>query len=955
MVKMKLSFTVISFICSVILFGQSFTKHVDVNLSSRSGDWYAAAPIDVNNDYLLDIVFANNGSGDGVYLQLDSMTFSFNTSLNFVNQTGSARSTVWADVDNDCDLDVLWPKNTGTGNYLYENNGDGTFTRVIGSLLVTEALIAGGGAWGDYDGDGLVDLFIPRRNSNTSGLINYIYRNTGNFNFVRIDTGGTAVNSAPSTSGVWVDYDNDGDVDLYVTNRGGADNDLFVNYGGGQFIRDTAVIIGKDGKDSNGSSWGDFNNDGNLDVFVTNVSGGKNDLYQNNGNGSFTKITSGSIVNDILNGHSAYWADFDNDGYLDLFTANNSNIYPKNNLIYHNNGNGTFTKVTSGPQYTETLETYGASAADLNKDGFLDIINPQRFGGAPTIFINDGNTNNYIHLKLYGGPSNRGGLGTRLVIYSNLGMQTRFITQQSGWNNHDDLEAHFGLANDSIIDSIKVYWPSGNSCVLTGIKVPGFFHLEEGACQLDTFTELGFQASTRYLQAFFNSEVVGSVHGYHWEFGDGDTSNIADPTHNYLNPGDYQVSLTVYDNHCMRRTFKDSITICPDTTSLGFIASSMGRSVTFIDTSNSNGYQFSWDYGDGQTGQGAVSNHNYITSGVYWVCLSVTDSCRTKQYCDSVTVCDDTIISKFSASTLGLQVSFIDSSQNAQSLLWDFGDGTTGSGSNPNHMYSAPGYYVVCLTANGVCNVSVFCDTIGVCLDTAKAAFTWNSSGNLVTFNDVSTNANSYYWDFGDGNFSTQVNPTHFYLTKGTYTVCLAVTNDCFTDTICQTITLCDFNLKAGYSYSTLFSPVAIQFQDTSVDAITWFWDFDDGSTSTNQNPVNVFSGGKVYNVCLAVTDSCGSSDSTCQTIDLTKFDINELKGELVTQIFPVPADESINIQSSHTPFHYEVYDLSGSVVITGLSKDAKSSISTSHLADGLYYIRIKTNSGVAIEKMLIE
>ena len=872
LVIMKILLLLLTIMVSPLLLGQTFTKQNDINLSSRSGDWYAAAPVDINNDYLLDVVFANNGSGDGLYLQEDSMMFSFNTSMNIVNQTGSARTTIWADIDNDCDLDVLWPKRTGSGSYLYQNNGDGSFTRVISSLLVTETMQAGGGAWGDYDGDGLLDLFIPRRNTNTSGLINYIYKNTGSFSFVRIDTGGTAANSSPTTSGVWVDYDNDGDLDLYVTNRGGINNDLYVNYGGGKFLRDTSVIIGKDGMHSNGSSWGDFNNDGYLDVFITNVVGGKNELYQNNGNGSFTRITSGNIVNDILNGHGAFWADFDNDGFLDVYTANNSNIYPKNNIIYHNNGNGTFSKITSGPQYTETLETYGASAADLNKDGFIDIINPQRFGGAPTIFINDGNTNNYIHFKLHGGPSNRSALGTRVVVYSALGMQTRFITQQSGWNNHDDLEAHFGLANDSVIDSIKVFWPSGNQCLLTGVAGSGFYHLEEGVCQLDTFTQVSFQDSSRYSRAYFSSEVKGAFSRYHWDFGDGDTSNVANPNHIYPSPGTYQVELTVYDNYCMKRVLKDSVTICPDTTAIGYLASSLGKVVTFIDTSISAGYLFSWDFGDGQTGQGQVINHSYVNSGMYWVCLDITDSCRTKQFCDSVLVCGDTVLSSFGQSSTGLQVTFNDSSQNASSVLWDFGDGNTSTTPNPVHSYSNPGYYYVCLTAHGLCNSNVYCDTVGVCLDTAKADFTWTVSGSLVSFNSLSVNANSFYWDFGDGNFSTQSNPVHFYQNYGTYTVCLAIVNDCYTDTICKSITICDFNAQAAFTYTTLFSPVAIQFKDVSVDAISWLWDFDDGSTSTNQNPVKVFVGGFIYNVCLTVTDSCGATDSSCVPINLISF-----------------------------------------------------------------------------------
>ncbi len=945
------------FIFSSILSAQTFTKWADTGLSSQSGDWYSGIPVDFNNDYHLDIVFANNGNGDAIYIQEDSLDFFFSTSSNFVNQTNSARSCVWADIDNDCDLDVFWPKRSGSNNYLYENNGDGTFTRVVSTMLTNEILQAGGAAWGDFDNDGLLDLFIPRRNTNSSGLTNYIYKNNGGFNFVRIDTGGTASPQSPSTSGVWIDYDNDRDPDLYVCNRGPANNNLYINNGNGTFTLDTIVKIGKDSMQSNGSSWGDFNNDGHLDVFFTNVTNNsKNFLFQNNGNGTFTKITSGPIANDILNGHGAAWADLDNDGFLDLYTANNSNILPKNNIIYHNNGNGTFSKITSGPQYTETLETYATSIADINKDGYLDIINPNRFGGAPTIYINNGNSNHYINLKLLGSVSNRFALGSRVVIYSNLGMQTRYITQQTGWNSHDDFSVHFGLGNDTIIDSLIVYWPSGNDCILTNISVDQFYHLEEGLCQLDSFTDVNIQDSTFYSRAIFKANVSGaSINRYFWDFGDGDTSNLANPNHIYLSPGKYEVSLIIHNNYCMHRVIRDSISICPDTSMLGFSTSSVGKSVSFIDTSKSNGYQFNWDFGDGQSGQGSAVNHLYANAGVYWVCLSIIDSCRTKQVCDSITVCNDTIVSNFSSSTSGLQVTFTDSSLNAQSLVWDFGDGDTSSSLNPMHTYSAPGYYLVCLTATGLCNSNIFCDTVEVCLDTSKANFNWKVNGNLVTFTDSSQHASNYYWDFGDGNFSTQVNPTHYYLSKGTYTVCLTISNDCYSDTICQIITLCDFNLDAAFTYNTLFSPVAIQFQDASTDAISWFWDFDDGSSSTNQNPVKVFSGGQTYIVCLTVTDSCNATDSTCTALDLTKFSLTAIASNFDVKLYPIPALNKVTIESTESPYEYEIFDLTGTLIMKGSSNKSKAEVSIEQLTSGLYLIRIQRDGKFAVMRLIVD
>src|SRR5690606_32357913 len=115
-----------------------------------------------------------------------------------------------------------------------------------------------------------------------------------------------------------------------------------------------------------------------------------------------------------------------------------------------------------------------------------------------------------------------------------------------------------------------------------------------------------------------------------------------------------------------------------------------------------------------------------------------------------------------------------------------FGDGNTSTATNPTHTYAAPGYYTVCQTAMDNCTSTTTCKTIGVCLDTAIANFSYSDTLNTITLTSTSQNANTYLWDFGDGNLSTNLNPTHTYQQYGTYTVCLTVSNDCYTDTICQ-------------------------------------------------------------------------------------------------------------------------------------------------------------------------
>lgn len=944
---MRLTFhTLIFAIFALPAFSQSFTKLTDPTLTSKSADWFAVAPVDFNNNYTIDLILANNGS-DAFFLHTDSLNFSYSNTENFVNQTGSATGCFWADIDNDCDLDVIWPSRTNSGSSLYENNGDGTFTQINNSSLATDALNANSASWGDYDNDGDVDLFVAR--ASTVGLTNYLYRNTGNFNFTKIDTGVTAQTTAISSCASWVDFDNDNDLDLYVTNRNNVNNEFYINNGNGTFTRDTSSSIVLDGANSSSTSWGDYDNDGFQDLYVANVLGEKNHLYKNNGDGTFTKILTGAMVNDQLNSHSSLWADVDNDGFLDLFVGHNSNIWAKNNLLYRNNGNGSFTKVTTGDQYSDLLQTFGVTSADINEDGFVDLITPNRYSSPITIYLNNGNANGYLHLNLLGNTSNSSAIGARVVTKSALGKQTRAIAQQTGLNHQDDMSIKMGFGTDTIIDSLTIYWPGGNTCVFTNVSPEGFYNIKEGICLMDTVTETSFTDSSSFLRGYFTHHSKGAITDYAWAFGDGDSSTLATPVHKYASAGTYAVTLTVYDAYCKHRSFTDSITICPDTARVGFIDSHQGLGVTFSDTSISEAHQFSWNFGDNTTGTGATTNHNYAQSGFYNVCLTITDSCRSKTLCRLVQVCGDTLTAGFSHSGNALTISFSDSSQNGSNIVWNFGDGTSSTASNPTHMYNSPGYYVVCQTVSDTCASNTFCDTIGVCLDTAKAGFSFTSNAVLYNFTDQSQNSNSHFWDFGDGNFSTQANPAHIFPGFGIYTVCLTITNDCYSDSSCQVINVCAAQGLADFGYQNGSIPLSVQFIDSSQNAVSRIWDFGNGNTSTNKNPLVIYSSASIYNVCLTITDSCSNKDSTCQPVDLTMFSTEEWRWLKGIKVFPNPTTGKVFIENSNKNSKeatIKVVDILGKP-IKEMSFDNSNEtfeIDLQDLPHGLYIINVNLN-----------
>src|SRR5437762_12284989 len=202
-------------------------------------------------------------------------------------------------------------------------------TAITNGPVVTDQGDSTGCAWGDYDHDGYLDLFV----SNFGTPFNYLYHNNGDGSFTRVTTGEIATDDTNSEGASWADFDNDGDLDLFVSVGLSGNDLLYRNNGDGSFTKITSGPIVQSGGNSRGCAWGDYDNDGYVDLFVSNERGQKNFLFHNNGDGTFTKVDSGKIVTDSGYSTGCAWGDYDNDGYLDLFVPNNN----LNNFLYHNN------------------------------------------------------------------------------------------------------------------------------------------------------------------------------------------------------------------------------------------------------------------------------------------------------------------------------------------------------------------------------------------------------------------------------------------------------------------------------------------------------------------------------------------------------------------------------------------------------------------------------------------
>ena len=438
----------------------TFTKITAGNIVSDHGNTYSGAWGDYDNDGFIDLVGANGGPSQSenefLYRNDGAGAFTKVTALNVVTNGGFSFAAAWGDYDNDGCLDLFIP-NLGQKNFLYRNNdNNSTFNRITTGNIANDIGNSVACAWGDYDNDGFLDLFVANR----SGQRNFLYHNNGAGAFTRITSGAIVTDIGNSEGCAWGDYDNDGFLDLFVANLGQR-NFLYHNNGDGTFNKVTTGSIATDVANSVCAAWGDYDNDGYLDLFVSSF-GGNNLLYRNNRDGTFTRITSGRIVTDGGDSVGCTWGDYDNDGYIDLFVSNASG---QRNFLYRNSGGGTFEKITAGNIVSDGGDSIGCAWGDYDNDGFLDLFVANRSGQNNFLYHNDGNGNHWLRIKCVGTVSNRAAIGSKIRIKATLAgterWQLRQVSGGDGENNSDSLMAQFGLGDAIVVEIVRVEWPSG--------------------------------------------------------------------------------------------------------------------------------------------------------------------------------------------------------------------------------------------------------------------------------------------------------------------------------------------------------------------------------------------------------------------------------------------------------------------------------------------------------------
>lgn len=429
--------------------------------SSGTTGSYKIAVVDMNGDFLDDLVSI---SSTNVNIREQNIGGGF-TTKNITTSTANYPPT-WslaaADYDRNGYTDLLYGGGSGVTFMTANSTGTG-FTETSGSQYVFSQR----SNFIDINNDGNLDAFVCH---DTAPNVYYLNDGNGNLTFNQGGLGDYA--SGGNYGSIWIDYDNDRDLDLFIAKCGGEFarrmNEMHTNDGNENYTENAAAIGLQDPTQTWSGAWGDFDNDGDMDLFVG-ASSLAMDINNNfksdhrimrNDNGMFTEVTDGSGIS-VLTSTSTETVtfDFDNDGNLDLVSGGN---------ILFGNGDMTFTL------YTSVFPGSG-SYGDLNNDGFIDSFN------SGSIYLNNAESNhNWIKIHTTGTVSNINGIGARVEVHTPSGIKIRDVKSGDGFRYMNSLNTHIGIGTDATINSIVIYWPSGIIDTINNPTINGSLEIIEG-------------------------------------------------------------------------------------------------------------------------------------------------------------------------------------------------------------------------------------------------------------------------------------------------------------------------------------------------------------------------------------------------------------------------------------------------------------------------------------------
>ncbi len=498
----------------------SFSNNTALFTTQATHSGVAMGIVDMNGDKLDDVVRLDNTNDLYIEYQVPGQGF---TEFNYGPVgSGNEWSMCVADFDRNGYNDIFVGDYNRSELLTANGTGDNYTQATIGTNIFVQ-----GSNFMDVNHDGHLDIFACHDNS-----MSHIYVGDGTGNFPE-GYAGVDMSTVPASDNsgnyacIWTDYDNDGDVDFYISkcrqgvtdpNDGRRINQLFQNDGTGNYTEVGQAANLRDGGQSWLTDFQDIDNDGDLDALIINHDIPSR-LLVNNGDGTFTEITNGSGLDGTLNltGIQAFFRDFDNDGWMDVFVTGDQH------RLFWNDGGGsnTFTLDASNPFGNDQIES--CAIGDINDDGFLDIYagyanifnSPSNIDDA--LWTNNGNNNGYISFYLEGTLSNINGLGARVNLYANgngWSKQIREVRSGEGYGVMNSFKQHFGLGTTTMVDSVVITWPSGTIDKLVNPNINQCIAVVEGSTGVGINTPEAPSAHVSVFPNPFKDNVTVQITNY---------------------------------------------------------------------------------------------------------------------------------------------------------------------------------------------------------------------------------------------------------------------------------------------------------------------------------------------------------------------------------------------------------------------------------------------------------
>ena len=489
----------------------TFTEHGAAVLNGADYESYSASLADIDNDGDLDVLFQGASSSTRVLLKnnfagTSELTYSPLVSFSSL-QVGTSWSAGWGDYNGDGFVDVfVGQTNSGTTGDVLRNNGNGTFTNTSVAVGLNDPGFHQNIAWNDINRDGYLDLLIGMEGPEKHEI--YLQDSAGQFTPVGASVGfqayyGDFLDGKKAYGMAIGDTDGDGDMDVYIStcNQGyNIRNNFYENQLAQTGVLSFIDIAGNGDGDGNGTqNWDnsyhsefiDFDDDGDLDLLNVGADHMPTRIFRNDGGNQFTnvdEVIGHALISDVagdLNGGRAI--DYDNDGDLDLFMHDHLSVTGSNQArkLYRNDGNWNFTDVTASAGIAATNQgAYDSVWGDLDLDGDLDLIATTRGGITEKVFLGNAseNGNHWFYLRLDGTTENTTAIGASVYATINEGTpEERTLRREANTNagafNQSDLPVHFGLGAASLIDTLRIVWPDGTTQILHDVAANQYLDL----------------------------------------------------------------------------------------------------------------------------------------------------------------------------------------------------------------------------------------------------------------------------------------------------------------------------------------------------------------------------------------------------------------------------------------------------------------------------------------------